>query len=276
MDDGQIDDFKRDGFLLIRNFYDVETYIRPIQRDIHKLTRLMIEKYELNIVQPKFLGDKFDSCFQKIINFDRKIGSEIYDAIKQIPSFISLVGSPRNIDVFSDLRSGSLPGIASGGYGIRIDNPLETKYQTSWHQEYPGQLRSINGVTFWTPLLSITSEIGPVKICKGSHISGPLPVYTVDKENPNRSGAYALRLADEKSIVEKFQKTAPLLDPGDLLIMDFQLVHSTSPNTSNRSRWSIQMRYFDFNEPTGLSHGWKGSFNSGIDFRDIHPELCAD
>jgi len=25
-----------------------------------------------------------------------------------------------------------------------------------------------------------------------------------------------------------------------------------------------------------MKHGWKGSYAMGVNFRDIHPELCAD
>jgi hypothetical protein len=54
------------------------------------------------------------------------------------------------------------------------------------------------------------------------------------------------------------------------------VVHSSSPNYGDRSLWSMQMRYFNFAEPIGMQYGWKGSYAAGIDFRTIHPELCAD
>ena len=38
---------------------------------------------------------------------------------------------------------------------------------------------------------------------------------------------------------------------------------------------SLKQEYFNFAEPTGRAHGWKGSFAAGVDFRSIHPELCA-
>ncbi|MEG2942015.1 MAG: hypothetical protein RR969_10620 [Thermomonas sp.] len=64
--------------------------------------------------------------------------------------------------------------------------------------------------------------------------------------------------------------------PGDLVLVDFLTLHASGANTSRRSRWSMQFRYFNFDEAVGMSHGWKGSFAAGVDFRSIHPELCAD
>jgi len=53
-------------------------------------------------------------------------------------------------------------------------------------------------------------------------------------------------------------------------------LHASGHNRSLRSRWSMQLRYFNFNDPTGRSYGWKGSYAAGVDFRQIHPELCVD
>ena len=58
--------------------------------------------------------------------------------------------------------------------------------------------------------------------------------------------------------------------------MDFLVLHASGENVSERARWSMQFRYFNFDEPTGLRHGWKGAYAAGVDFRSVHPELCAD
>jgi hypothetical protein len=58
-----------------------------------------------------------------MIALNRSFGSEVYDAIKQIPAFIRLLADDTHEDLFRQLRPGSFPAIAAGGYGIRIDNP---------------------------------------------------------------------------------------------------------------------------------------------------------
>src|SRR5690606_8599651 len=65
---------------------------------------------------------------------NRAWGAEVYDAIKQIPAFMRLVSDVRNDEVFRALRPGSEPGLAAGGYGIRIDSPGEDKFRAPWHQ----------------------------------------------------------------------------------------------------------------------------------------------
>jgi ectoine hydroxylase-related dioxygenase (phytanoyl-CoA dioxygenase family) len=142
-----------------------------------------------------------------------------------------------------------------------------------WHQEYPAQLRSMDGLVFWSPLIPINNELGPVHFCPGSHREGPLPVCEADPDNAGRSGAYALKIHNEESIINKYNKISPLTNPRDLVIIDFLVLHSSGYNRGNRSRWSMQFRYFNFAEKNGRLYGWKGSYANGVNFKEIHPEL---
>jgi len=268
--------FARDGFILLRGFYDLRRDIQPIQRAVHVIIGLVIRRHGLRIRQRPFASNRFDSGYQELIAANRAAGGEVYDAVKQIPAYIRLVADPRHDRLLSELRRGSAPGIAAGGYGIRIDNPREERYRAPWHQEYPAQLRSLDGLVLWSPLIALTPELGPVTICVGSHRLGPLPVHTMDPANPDKVGAYGLILQNEAELVGRFEHAAPLPAPGDLLLMDFLTVHASGFNMSRRSRWSMQMRMFNFREPTGMKIGWKGSFAAGVDFRTLHPELCVD
>ena len=272
----QISEFRRDGLLILRGFYNLGRDIYPIQQAVYEIIGLIIAKYRLSIVRPGFNPETFDAGYQQILAANRAYGSEIYDAVKQIPAFLRLVAHPEHEQIFRALRADSLPAVAAGGYGVRIDNPNEDRFRANWHQEYPAQLRSLDGLVYWSPLVRVTEDMGPVEFCPGSQVEGPIPVFTRDKNNPVKAGAYSLTLKDEENLLKKYPHVSPLTAPGDLVIVDFLVLHASGHNRSNRSRWSMQLRYFNFNEPTGLSHGWKGSYAAGVDFRQVHPELCAD
>lgn len=274
--DTQIAEFHSNGVLILKGFYNLERDICPIQQAIYEIIGLIISKYDLPIVRPDFSPKSFDAGFLQLIAINRSYGAEIYDAIKQIPAFIRLVSQPTHEQLFRELRAGSMPAVAAGGFGIRIDNPNEDRFRANWHQEYPAQLRSLDGLVYWSPLVTVTEEMGPVEFCPGSQIEGPIPVFTQDKNNPEKVGAYSLTIKDEEHLLKKYQHVNPLTAPGDLVIVDFLVLHASGHNRSKRSRWSMQLRYFNFMEPTGQSHGWKGSYAAGVDFCQIHPELCAD
>lgn len=275
LDDSQRSAFARDGLLVIRDFYDLQTDILPIKQGIHRVIRQVMLRHGITGTQGAEAGAPFDEHYQPLIAADRSYGGEVYDAAKQIPAFVRLLGKPEHELLFALLRPGSIPGVAAGGSGIRIDNPGEDRYRAEWHQEYPSQLRSLDGLVFWSPLIQMTEDLGPVRFCLGSHLDGPQPVLT-RVAGDGKTGAYAVRLRDEAQLLGRYTQIAPLLAPGDLVVVDFLTLHASGYNTSHRSRWSMQFRYFNFADPTGMAHGWKGSFAAGVDFKSIHPELCAD
>lgn len=272
----QVAEFERDGVVVLPGFYDLARDILPIWQGIYEIIGLVARRAGIALERPPVSGESFDAGYASLIEADRSLGGLVYDAVKQLPAFVRLVASPRHDDVMARLRPGSLPGLAGGGYGIRIDNPGEDRYRAAWHQEYPAQLRSVDGLVFWSSLVPLTPELGPVRFALGSHREGLVPVLTQDADHPERAGAYALRLSNETERLARYPRAAPLTGPGDLVVVDFLTLHASGVNRGARSRWSMQMRYFNFREPTGLQHGWRGSFAAGVRLGDVHPELVAD
>lgn len=271
----QVEEFRENGVLVLRDFYNVEHEITPIHRHIYRIIGLLIEKNELPIRQEPFSQENFDSGYQELLAHDRRLASEVYDAVKQIPAFVRLYASEKHDALFAQIRETDYPGTAWGGSGIRIDNPNEEKFRADWHQDYPAQFRSLDGIVFWSPLVRVTEELGPVRFCLGSHKDGLVPVLTHDAEHPEKSGAYALILQNRDTRVAKYPQVAPLTKPGDLVLIDFLALHASGYNRGDRSRWSMQMRYFNFCEPTGVRISWRGSFAAGIKIEEIHPELIV-
>jgi hypothetical protein len=266
-------DFARDGFLHVPGFYDVDELITPIHSTLASMIEQVAKRHNLPEISGRSSTLQFDSGYRELIATDRSFGAEVYDLAKQVPGLYRIVGDSRHAELFRELRPESIPAVAHGGYGIRIDNPFEDTFRAEWHQEYPAQLRSPNGLVFWSPLVPVTAELGPVQIAVGSHREGPLPVF--QERSGKRQGAYALRLVNESEVVEKYEVIAPLLEPGDLLIMDFMLLHCSGRNSGTRARWSMQFRYFDLSNPIGRRNGWLGSFAEGVDFSKVHPELLV-
>lgn len=265
--------FHEQGFLRIPHFYSLEQDLIPIQKGIHDILQILLKAHQLQDFCTSFDPEHFDAGYQALIAKDRRLGGVVYDAVKQIPAFIRLTAHPGYSALFQSLRPQSLPGLASKGCGIRIDNPGEAQYQAPWHQDYLAQLKSPDGLVFWSPLLSVSPEMGPVEFCIGSHQQGAIPVYS--EQTGGQTGAYALRLQDEKQHLSQYVNAAPLSQVGDLIIIDFLTIHRSGTNLSTRSRWSLQIRYFNFQHPFGIQTGWPGLFGEGKQLKDYCPELIV-
>ncbi|WP_298432872.1 phytanoyl-CoA dioxygenase family protein [uncultured Jannaschia sp.] len=267
------DQFQTDGYCIRRGFYDVASEIEPIRQGIRRIVELIATQngIDADCATPEAA---MTDGIMAIARADRALAGRVYDAVKQIPAFMQLVALERNDALFRDLRPGANPGIAAGGYGIRIDFPSEDKFKTFWHQEFPAQLRSVDGVVYWSPLLPVTADLGPVELCPGSHAEGIIPVER-DDGGVGKTGAYSLRLAGEAERVAAYDKVAPLTEPGDLIAMDFLTLHQSGVNRASHPRWSMQFRWFNFDDPIGRRIAWAGSFAAGVDFEAILPELVA-
>lgn len=269
----EAEQFHRDGYTILRGFYDRETMVEPIREGIRHIIEALCKKY--GVEAPTATADEaLSKGYMTLAKANRAWGAEVYDAVKQIPAFMRLVSDAKNDVVFQALRSGSVPGLAAGGYGIRIDAPDEQKFRAPWHQEFPAQLRSLDGIVFWSPLVSMFPEIGPVELAIGSQQEGVVPVFN-DDGGVGKTGAYALRLENEQERLAKYPHAAPVTEPGDLILMDFLTLHQSGENISHMPRWSMQWRMFNFAEPTGVKLSWKGSFAAGQSFADLLPELVG-
>jgi len=191
----------------------------------------------------------------------------VYDAMKRLPSYVQLTASAKHAEVAKQLLRSEFVGFAPRGYGIRLDHPGEDKFLTQLHQDYTSQLISPRGVVFWSPLRKVTKELGPVVLYPGSHKLG---VQRIEKRG---EGSYGLHLPNDEELRRQFTAIAPEPDVGDVVAVDYLLLHESSPNRSNRTRWAMICRYFDFHEETGIRHGWKGGLAEGNSFETIHPEL---
>lgn len=271
--ESNIREFKENGCLVVKSFYDTKTEVEPIQYGIYRIIGALIEREGLPIDREPFSPETFDSGFMELIAHNRALGGIVYDAAKQIPAFVRLLSSEKHEALYKQLYGSTFPGIGHGGQGIRIDVPFEERFMAPWHQEYLNQLRSMEGLVFWSPLLKLTKEMGPVEFRLGSHLKGVFPVRMVDLNNPDKKGAYAMVIDREEEIVSSYPHVAPLLEPGDVMLASFLVLHRSGFNSSDRCRWSMQMRHFSFDNKIAIANSWAGSFAVGVSVESIHPEF---
>ena len=269
----QVASFTQNGFVKLAGFYDLARDIEPIQRAVYDLIGAVIQRHGLKIPRAPFCPDKFDSGFLDLIAMDRRFGSEVYDALKLIPAFVRLAASEKNEAVLRQLRQTTMPGFIARGYGIRVDIPGEDAYRALWHQEYLFQLRSRDGITFWSPLVRVMADMGPVIFARGSHREG---IHRVHSSDSGRPGAYAWTIENEAQVIAKYPHVAPLSEPGDLILLDFQVLHCSGFNRSMRPRWTMQMRFFNFLEPSGIATGWSGAVAEGVHVPNVVPQFFID
>jgi len=267
--------FHSQGYVIVPGFYDLAADIFPVLEGIHGVIARVARRHGVAVPKAAFAPESFDANYDILLKSDRRYAGEVYDQVKQIPAFLRLICNQRAEDLFSEIRGDCMPGIGAGSYGIRIDNPNENQFRSHWHQEFVFQPQSMDGIVFWAPLVPITPDLGPVIVLPKSHADG-LRIYSRTARYADKQGAYQIGLLDEDRVVCGYEQIAPLTQPGDLLLMDFLTIHSSGTNSSTRARWSVQSRFFNFDDAVGYKVGWKPSVTVGTRVEDVFPDHFVD
>lgn len=259
--------FCEHGYLYVENFFDFDLEIRPLLKNIFDLIDLLTAKYRIPIDRCSFGKETFDSGLPYLLRHHRTVVGVLYDAVKKLPNYIRLAASSKNDDYCRALLDSKFVGFAPRGYGIRMDHPGEAAYSTQLHQDYVSQLCSQNGVVLWSPLRDVTPDLGPVRFFPGSHRAGIFPILKM------ADGSRGLLVDHEEEVRARYSAIQPEVRVGDCVIMHTLLLHESGENMSEKTRWSMISRYFDFTDETGVAINWKGGLQEGNFFEKVHPEL---
>jgi ectoine hydroxylase-related dioxygenase (phytanoyl-CoA dioxygenase family) len=262
----------RDGALGLRGWLDVEKYIAPLQRQI----RAVIDLTRARCGLPASEGEPFDAGLPELLRADRKAVGKLYDAVRKLPAYFAIAAAPPVWKLVARCMQTDLPGWYSQGSGIRMDHPGEDQYLSPWHQEYPTHLGSLDMLVVWLPIVPVDEAVGSVIFCPGSHREGLMPVHLDDPLNSNRNGSKAMEIAGIDRYLRQYPETSIDTEPGDAIILHGLTLHRSRPNQSPRTRWSIQLRYFNYRNETGQRHFWTGGMLAGTDLRAIHPDMVVE
>ena len=122
--------------------------------------------------------------------------------------------------------------------------------KTLWHQDlwaFQTDADDTKAITVWVPMVPADEENGCLLVVPYSHLPGELSIHCKPSE----------RRPDFKGIPDEIvsdQRVAVPCEVGDVLILDKLTQHSSLENTSNRLRWSFDLRY----QPIGQSPGQGG------------------
>lgn len=241
--------YKHDGFLLLRNFFEVE-----------KLDAIRSEAKEIFLIQMKRNGliDSFDVSEQEFETqlyalFEKDFQQIIYCG-KQAQHLISLHNLALSEKIMIALRELGLEfPIINVRPTIFFNSPHLGKRDVDWrkpsHQDWRTTQGSLDSTIIWVPLIDIDKSLGALEIVPESHKLGLLDYET-------RSDYHTIAEDPEKP----FQFTSVEVNKGDALFFSTLLVHRSGNNTSGSIRWSCHFRYNNLYEPTFVARGFPHSY----------------
>jgi hypothetical protein len=205
-----------------------------------ELNSIRKEFYRMNDAFSKNLGGGKVDSDSDMIAFHKSFGPGQYGVWKVFqysPCLYAIAGNKDILNMLSELGI-TYPTLDDPAQ-LRCDMPIENQSIFKRHQDYSYNLGSEDSVTMWTPLQDTGIKEGCLLLVPGSHKKG---IY--DHENG---------IIDEKY---NFDFERREMKFGQSLIFNQKLVHQSGFNSSDRIRFSIQLRYSNLDTKEYLERDW--------------------
>lgn len=150
-------EFKKNGFVLIKNFYSIKIY-----DELKKVFSNKISFYSRqNIKITDFDDIKLHQILTKLRKSHPKKFSFLYDSLQECNPLNKIFVSKKLEKLVSYLIDTKDFGLSISGKMLRMDSYFDKKSSYNWHQDYPYYLQnknSSNGCVVFLPLQNIKKK----------------------------------------------------------------------------------------------------------------------
>jgi len=230
--------FRESGYFIAKSIIS-EKKINAVLETIFRIYFKYNPSSKLRDLQEPWNSDLFHEEIIKFRKSDPKRFSLLYDSTQTSVSIMELLTSELIAKYSANLLDTKNNELCITEGMIRMDAPGDKRNIAGWHQEI-SYLRN-SGLVIWIPLSDITPDLGPLQVCPKSHHEGELKVV----QNKNLPGDVSTVSVDEvgPEYIAKYSIMDVEIKKGDVLFFDTELFHRSGVNTSNRMRFSCQVRH---------------------------------
>jgi hypothetical protein len=225
--------FFQNGFLVLKSCTEINPLIEEIRKEICELGCQFIKNFSI------------DGSVEKIELLTSNNRKAFYSGLRYLPSTTRLACSRLLIGISNQLKI--LQPAVMHSYNLRMDMPNEPQFMFHWHQDITYLLGSKNSITYWVPLTSVNAHNGSIELIARSHKEGLFPyLYTGEGRPPPQK---SMSPKDIKLVKEPIARSKLIeAEPGDIVVFSQFLLHRSTPNSSELTRWAAQVRHSDLAE----------------------------
>jgi len=218
------------GFSIFRNAPNLLGYLDDIKNEVDQLA------HSYGFMQP-FCGDQE--------HFDPPIGEQrnrFYRSLRYLPSLGRLGNSTLLSETSKELGL-SMPLVMNAS-NIRMDQGGKNPNKFHWHQDYTYLLGSMNSITYWLPLQSVSATLGGIELVPGSHRENLRKFKVTNDAARSKSG----HLSPNDLVLENAPENdgSPVqLEYGEGVVFSQFLLHRSLEHIGPHTRWTVQIRVSD-------------------------------
>ena len=259
----QLEEFAREGFIVVENVFDTEHDLRPVMAEYSELLDSLCEMWHKEGKLPSsFEGLSFSEKFIRVVeavlpiyqHFDITLPQANLEADTPIHTSEGVFNLLRNPNLLDAVESIVGPEILSSPIQhTRVKVPAhrlpdEIKHnnlvgRTCWHQDQGVGLPEVdntNMLSVWFPMEDTDRENGCLKVFPRSNHEG----LVTHCPAPGK-------LEIPPQFIDDDAVTPVPMRTGSVMLFTRTTMHSSYDNNTNRLRWSFDLRYLPVGQPTG-------------------------
>ncbi|KAL5009282.1 hypothetical protein ScPMuIL_014863 [Solemya velum] len=233
--------FFEEGYVVVEDFFTPEE-LDPCKTSINSLVDFLAEKL--------YRGGKIKNLYSEHGYEDRltKLEEEFPGAnvllhkLGRLPqSFRNVWANERMLNVVEQLIGPNIA--ASPVWNLRTKTPTNEATTVPWHQDccyFDQSNYKTMLITAWIPLIDATKETGCLEVGVKGHRTGRVANHLAVYKDTWYPVMAEGELEDTLEVKE--QKVCPV-PYGGILLFSNVLPHRSIPNTSNKVRWSLDLRW---------------------------------
>lgn len=238
----QIDQFHREGYLMVENVFtdaDLQPVIDEVAEEIDMRAREQVTFGDLSRSYEEY---DFEHRLAKISAETDRVALSIWNGQLSGPAFFGLITNPSLLDVAEQICGEEL--IASSVYRLRPKIPGHRNSAVPWHQDsgyFEPYCDTALVLTVWLPLVNADASNGCMWVLPKSHL-GEVVFHQQAKGQPY------LQIPD--SHLPAGDPVCVPVKKGGVLLMTNKTMHASFENSTDRVRWSMDLRYQSASLPT--------------------------
>ncbi len=250
----QIDKFHEEGYLQLDNLLapeDLNPVIWEFEGIIDRRARKLYAEGKITSLHER---EPFDRRIALLAEEAKSITDGLGPIQTKGPAMFHLMRNPKLLDVIESLVGPEILCHPTQVVRPRMrDNTHMDGYRyggrrVPWHQDagvFRPEADNTLLLTAWIPFTEANMENGCLSVIPGSHKHGLCLHQSV-----NKAPFFFTYIIPDEELPPGEPKPLPT-KPGGLIIFHNFTCHSSIPNISDRTRWSIDLRYQDPSKPTG-------------------------
>ncbi|WP_439816454.1 phytanoyl-CoA dioxygenase family protein [Zavarzinia sp. CC-PAN008] len=225
-------------------------------------------------------GTDLDTAVDAVVARDRRLLSQVYDAMRETLAFRRVVTAPELVDAVAQRLETAGLGTARlhspfQHAVFRMDLAGEGYRGFGWHQDYPYNMLCGRSLTAWTPLTDSGPHNGAIDAVPAlSDRVWPVEIRFKRNADGSRGRTADAFIAPRFHAAFEAAQVKLSLAPGDVALFGNRVVHRSGHNPGPRHRYSIQVRFGDLLAPEVVARAWANRRVEGFHtFKALHPDL---